>query len=141
VAERGLRLLCGLLLGLFSLNAGAAEVYRCEVQGRIEFRQTPCPADARQSKRDIEGPRPLGWVVVKGPPESAPRPPEAPARGRGNRHKDAAEARRERRCFGKRQALERLEWQMRHGYKAGQSASLHQRQRAYEAWLSRYCRE
>ena len=129
---------CALLSLSTTWTSEATEIYRCEQNGRISFRQTPCPAGAEQHKEEVSGPRPLGWVVVEGPPETS-RPARTSSHPKPRSHRDAR-ADLQRRCFDKRQALERLEWRMRHGYKAAKSASLHQRRRAYEAWLSHNCR-
>ena len=113
----------------------AVEFYRCTEDGRVEFRQTPCPA-GEQSKTRVEeqsgGMTPVEPALrlepVKQTAHTAPAP--APATGQIN----------EERCWKTEMRLQRIEQRLRAGYKASQYAKLHRSQEEYEAYLKRFCR-
>jgi hypothetical protein len=132
-------LTCALLSTAASALA-QTRVYRCISRGGdTEFRQHPCPADAREQELLVEHPD-TGWVAPAPVPDATPRKGtrggrKGPARASGK--KPAASDR----CWRKRRQLADVNWQLRRGYKAGKGVKLRRRRDDYEAYLDRYCRD
>jgi hypothetical protein len=115
-----------------------AQVYRCTAaDGSIEFRQQACvPGDAGE-QLEIQDTR-TGWI----PP--TPEPPDtkkeqAKKASTSKPAQDEADKNAER-CWKKRQQLQRVENELRAGYKPARGEKLKQRRREYEAEINRYCR-
>jgi hypothetical protein len=124
--------------------AGQAQVYRCTAaDGSIEFRQHPC-ADRQRSRRvKIEDTR-TGWVPPKPKPESA-----SDSQGPSERENAAARRRPARasdehkyaeRCWRKRQQIQRINNELRAGYRPARGERLKDRRRQYEAYVDEFCR-
>jgi hypothetical protein len=139
-------LVCGLSLVPGSGAVAQSQVYRCTApDGSIEFRQRRCDEDDSARRLEIEDTR-TGWTPPAG---SQPRSSgQSPDQTRGQRPKQTrkAPAARDReadyadRCWNKRQQLERVNAQLRAGYKPEQGVKLRRRRSEYEAYLRRYCR-
>ncbi|MBB5204944.1 hypothetical protein HNQ51_002263 [Inhella inkyongensis] len=65
-----------LLLALCGLNLQAQTLYRCEVGGKLEFRQSPCPEGGKPLR--VHAP-PVGTVTPRAPSASAPSAASTPA--------------------------------------------------------------
>jgi len=112
-------------------------VYRCLApDGAIEFRQTLCSAGADGEEISVDD-RKTGWT----PPTKAVDGPKRNDARRARDH-DAGDSKdkRDEKCFKKRQQLQDINWQLRRGYKPSKGDSLRHRRRAYEEYLTRYCR-
>ena len=125
-------LLCG-LLAVHCLAASAVSLYRCDENGVIEFRQTACEAGKEQR---IQVDNSSSGVT---PSEPGLRLKKTSEKTDSKRRKPS-KARSEKVCWGKRQQLDRIERRLRSGYKASEYQRLHDRQRAYEDYLRRFCR-
>ena len=86
---------------------------------------------------------PSGWVPASVSPESkrtrrAGRSRSEPASRGGNR---AAESKRkqEKECWRVKKRLDKLEWRMRRGYKAGKGPGLRRQRQDYEDYLRKFC--
>ncbi len=132
-------LFCG--LGLSMAPAFGAGIVRCTLaDGRVEYRQAPCPGGGGQ-EIPIRNER-LGTVVPKAKKPKSTKKKKRPARRHRHKGESAsrvARAARERRCWSKRQALEKVQDHLRHGYRASESVRLRARRDAYEAYLRRFC--
>ncbi len=129
---------CGLLLVsvLFfqAFDAGAQKVYRCNINGKIEFRQVACETgdETELYVTDQNGgltPSEPGLRLrkrVKKTDKISRRKPNGAS---------------EKQCWNKQQKLERVERRLRSGYRASQYQSLHDRQREYEDFIQRFCRQ
>ena len=132
-----------LLSWLFMAAPEAAEtVFRCTLaDGRIEFSQYTC-RDGVQEELQIED-RLVGWdaprVALKTEQQSRSNKGQ---KSRNRRLAKAARRERERRdknCWKKEQQVEKIQWRMRRGYKAGKGVELRRRRREYEAYLRKFC--
>ena len=138
LARSGLRLqflICCLLLAQ-PLSALGESLYRCDTNGVPEFRQTPCRDGRERRVQVIEA---SGGMIPSEPAlrlEKKPTKQKKPAEV----SRKPAETSNDRRCWRKRQQLERVERKLRSGYKASEYQSLHDRQREYEDYLRRFCR-
>ncbi len=125
-------LFCCLLVGE-SLPAQGVNVYRCDKNGTIEFRQTPCgdgegrPVQVKNSSSGLTPSEP--GLRLKKTSEKTDRVSHKQSKAPNEKH-----------CWKKRQQLERVERRLRAGYKASQYQRLHDRQREYEDYLRRFCR-
>ncbi len=122
--------------------ADAVKVYRCRGEdGAVEFRQWHCEQGSQQEVRVDT--TPSGWVPASVSPESkrtrrAGRSRSEPASRGGNR---AAESKRkqEKECWRVKKRLDKLEWRMRRGYKAGKGPGMRRQRRDYEDYLRKFC--
>jgi hypothetical protein len=121
--------------------AAQTNVYRCTTPaGAVEFRQFPC-ADGSDEEALVIKDRKTGWTPAT--PETG-----ATTKAAGKRRKrtqkstvkgDSSRARREERCWKKRQLLEEVNWKLRRGYKTGQGVTLRRRRQAYDDYIDHYC--
>ncbi|MEN8179950.1 MAG: thioredoxin [Pseudomonadota bacterium] len=128
-----LMLLAGLLVGVSS-TAWSVEFYRCTLNGRVEFRQTPCTAGEQEKTQVVE--QSSGMTPVE------PALRLAPAKAKRQKSKPVRETKRkpnEERCWKIEKRLERVEQRLRGGYKASQYGKLHRTQDEYEDYLKRFC--
>ncbi len=125
-----------LLLFLIDFHGAMARgvtLYRCEVDGNVEFRQTACETgdetlhNVTNSSSGLTPSEP--GVRLKKPSEKTDTVTgkEIPQGG-------------DRSCWTKRQRLERVERRLRAGYRASEYQRLHDRQREYEDYIRRFCR-
>lgn len=131
-------------LGLSLAADGAAQtrVYRCTMpNGEIEFSQRPCAAGASEQELDVEDRR-TGWTPPQPTAEPAAKPKRKSGSGKkpGSPSRKSAEARREERCWKKRQLLDEVTWKLRRGYKAGKGVALRRKRRSYEDYIDRFCK-
>ncbi|MBK1630961.1 hypothetical protein CKO31_09450 [Thiohalocapsa halophila] len=132
------------LLTLPGSLAAQAQVYRCtSADGSIEFRQHPCAERQRSRTVKIEDTR-TGWV----PPKPAPEP-KSKSRGPAGRESAASRRRAGRssdehkyaeRCWRKRQQIQRINNELRAGYRPARGERLKDRRRQYEAYVNEFCR-
>ncbi len=119
----------------YSSAVWSVELFRCTLNGGIEFRQTPCPA-GRQEKT----------VVVEQSSGMTPAEPALrlaqPKTTRQNKlsAQDTPRKPNEEKCWKLERKLEKVEQRLRGGYKASQYRSLHRKQDEYEDYLRRFCR-
>jgi hypothetical protein len=131
----GLSFLSLLLLQLICrpLLADGVQLYRCDMDGEIEFRQTACEQGDESITHLVDSNRGMT--------------PSVP----GLRLKKSSEktdtvlqtdnqSKLQARCWRKRRQLERVERHLRSGYKPSQSQRLHDRQDDYEAYIRHFCR-
>ncbi len=145
--HRGVAGLASLVYGLALLVCAAAanaqaSVYRCTaVDGSIEFRQRPCAEGAHSQALEIEDRR-SGWV----PPQPESQPPSKSAADRPARKapKRAASGTRtnpaSERCWKTRQQIERINNELRAGYKPARGERLKRRRREHEDYVNTFCR-
>ena len=133
---------CGLSLftcmGLISaccVPAGsqAVELYRCTLNGQVEFRQTPCPEGEQERTQVIE--QSSGMTPAK-PGLKLPRPKQ---RKRVKSENSVDEQPKMERCWKTEKKLEQVERHLRAGYSASEYERLHQKQDEYEGYLDRFC--
>lgn len=125
-------LLCGLLASQ-SLAAFGVSLYRCDKNNVIEFRQTPCRGGEGRRVHVINN---SNGLTPSEPGLHLKIPSEKADRVSPKVHKASSD----KRCWRKRQQLERVERKLRAGYKASEYQPLHDRQREYEDYLRRFCR-
>lgn len=115
------------------LQAEDLVVYRCDVNGVMEFRQTACERGEETLTHVIDSSRGMT------PAEPGLRLKKASEKTdtvvRTKVQPDVEE-----RCWRKRSQLERVERRLRAGYKPSQYQRLHERQDAYETYIRRFCR-
>ena len=119
----------------YSSAVWSVELFRCTLDGGIEFRQTPCPAGRQEKTVVVEqsrGMTPAEPALRLAPPKTAHQN-KLPVR-------DAARKPNEEKCWKLEQKLEKVEQRLRGGYKASQYRSLHRKQDEYEDYLRRFCR-
>lgn len=130
-----------LLLVAGSLSADTS-VYRCDTpDGVIEFSQLPCAEGANEQEIFIQD-RKTGWVPNDTPSRRTTKKTGKPRnrkRKPAGADRAAAQARREERCWKKRQLLEGVNRKLRRGYKAGQGVKLRDRRRDFEAYIRKFC--
>jgi hypothetical protein len=125
-----------------SLHAGV-RVYRCtNGAGEIELRQTYCPS-GEQEQLQVETPN-TGWVRPKRPDNgrrkgkksgaSRSRKTESGASG------DTPDQARRLSCWKAEKKLERVQRQLRQGYRAARGEKLRQQRREQEQFLRSFCR-
>jgi hypothetical protein len=121
--------------------AAQTNVYRCTTPaGAVEFRQFPC-ADGSDEEALVIKDRKTGWTPAT--PETGATT-KAAGKPRKRKQKstvkgDSSRARREERCWKKRQLLEEVNWKLRRGYKTGQGVTLRRRRQAYDDYIDHYC--
>jgi hypothetical protein len=125
-----------LSLTLFCCAATMAQgvgLYRCDIDGAIEFRQTACEEGGESRQRVTNTSSGLSssepGLRLKEKSEKADTVSKAKPRQAS-----------EMACWKKRQRLQRVERRLRTGYRASEYQRLHDRQREYEDYLSRFCR-
>jgi hypothetical protein len=130
-------LCCALLSTVLTTPALAqTTVFRCTApDGSIEFREHPCQGGVQQRELEIRDNR-TGWV----PPEPAPREQPKTQRKPKQRSAKPETDKYADRCWQKRQQIERIDNELRAGYKPARGERLKDRRREYEAFLNRYCR-
>jgi hypothetical protein len=125
-----------LLLFVPLWRTSAAEgmaLYRCNIDGEIEFRQTACREGVETRQRIIYS-------------SSGLTPSEPGLRLKKTSEKTDTVSRRktkqvsEKQCWNKHQQLDRVERRLRTGYRASEYQRLHDRQQEYEAFIHRFCR-
>jgi hypothetical protein len=125
-------LLCGLLAG-HSLSALAVSLYRCDKNGSVEFRQTPCRGGGERRIHVINS---SNGMTPSEPGLRLKKASEKPDTVSRKRRKTPSD----KQCWRKRQQLERVDHRLRAGYKASEYQRLHDRQREYEDYLRQFCR-
>ena len=131
---RGL-LLSGLIAGLTAPAAGlAVKVFRCSVDGRVEFRQTSCPTGKQERVQVTQ--QSHGMTPVK----PALRLEPNARKQKKHQHSKVNQAGNEERCWKTERKLKRIEQRLRGGYKASEYQKLHRRQDEYEEYLRQFCR-
>lgn len=70
---------CAALLAVVAIDAAAAEVYRCMIDGRVTFTDRPCDDGERIEGLPTDTPRPQRPPAGKPEAPTAPPPPRAPA--------------------------------------------------------------
>lgn len=125
-------LLIPFLVGAPGTSPGAT-LYRCEIDGRVEFRQTACEAGEESLQHVFNTSSGLT------PSEPGRRLKKMSDKSDTVKHKRPYKA-SDRECWSKRQKLEQVERHLRAGYRASEYERLHQRQRGYAAFLRRFCR-
>ncbi len=112
----------------------ALELYRCTLNGNVEFRQTPCQAGEQEKTQVIE--QSSGMT----PSKPAMRLVKEPVKPRKNSSTHPAKKRvDEERCWKTEKKLEKVEQTLRGGYKASQYQRLHRKQDEYEEYLRLFC--
>ncbi len=124
------------------LQAGVS-VYRCtDSAGRVELRQTYCPSgDQQQLQVEIGN---VGWVRSKSTAGSGQMTGAKRKTGRRTSKSEKSEApppdeARQHRCWKAKNNLERIQRQLRQGYRPAQGEKLRQRRREQEQYLQRFC--
>jgi len=131
---------CALAVVTLTATVGAqARVYRCAgADGSIEFRQQPCPRRPHSRPVTIEDTR-TGWV----PPQPEPEPQRAPSQRTNPPSQRAAAASRKdqagERCWRKRQQIQRIDDELRAGYRPARGEQLKARRRQHEAYVDAFC--
>jgi hypothetical protein len=126
-------LLLSLCVPLWSSAAEGVTLYRCDVDGNVEFRQTACQAGVEARQHVVHS-------------NSGMTPSEPGLRLKMASEKTDTVSRRktepdsEKACWHKRRQLERVEKRLRTGYRASEYQRLHDRQRDYEQFIHRFCR-
>ena len=124
-----------LICCLIPVGAGMAQgvtLYRCEIDGAIEFRQTAC-VEGEETLQHVEE-RSSGMTPSE-PGVRLKKPSEKTDTVTRKRHR----ASNDQACWRKRQRLEGVERRLRAGYKASEYQRLHDRQREYEAYIRQFC--
>jgi len=113
-------------------------VFRCTApDGSIEFRQQACQKADSSATIELKDTR-TGWTPPSG--EKA-RSSDSKKRRKKKQPttKDDADKYADR-CWAKRQQIERVNTELRAGYKTARGVKLRRRRSEYEAFISRYCR-
>ena len=132
------RLYCAFVLSWMALPlATGATLYRCTAEdGAIEFRQQACATgiEERLEVKDVK----VGWR----PPEIKTEKKKKPAAKKTRKRLESRKKQQrksDRACWNKRQQLERVEWRLKRGYKAGKGNELRFKRRQYEDYLDKFC--
>ncbi len=130
-------MLCGLALMAASQHSlSQSRVYRCtSADGAVEFSQRPCGDGIDAQIVDIQDQR-TGWV----PPTPEAEPPQEKGKKRTKPATVDAPDRYAERCWKKRQQVERINNELRSGYKPARGERLRRQRREHEAFISEYCR-
>jgi hypothetical protein len=121
--------------------AAETSVHRCtRPDGGVEFSQFPCPTGSSGEQIVVED-RKTGWTPAKSGPREQQRADRRPGSGtrKASANRDAADARREDRCWKKRQLLDEVNWRLRRGYKPSKGIELRRRRARYEDYIARFC--
>ena len=130
-----------LLLFLCADIVAETSVNRCVTpDGKIEFRQFACAADAEEEEVLIED-RKTGWEPAKTKLEKTKtRSDKSSTHNRKSDEKKlAAKAKQEEQCWKKHQMLEEVNWKLRRGYKPATGVKLRRKRRQYEEYIGRFC--
>lgn len=128
-----------LLMALAVPAAGIAAVYRCpDGSGGVVFQQVPC-VQGEEVELDV---RTTKWVA------SPKRPLPDRRRSSGSRSNDQAalarvadaERKQKQACWKANQRIERIEAELRRGYKPARGERLRQQRREQEDYLREFCR-
>jgi hypothetical protein len=125
-----------LMLILFccpAVLARGVSLYRCDIHGEIEFRQTACEEGDESLQRVTNT---SGGLSPSEPGLRLKHTSEKSGTVSRTKSRQASELQ----CWKKRQALQRVERKLRTGYRASEYQRLHDRQREYEDYLRRFCR-
>lgn len=116
-----------------------AGVFRCpDGEGGVVFQQTPCPQGV-ELELDV---RATEWVASPGlqPLQQRKRTGSA-ARQRSALARAAREERKQKQaCWKARQRIERIEAELRHGYKPSKGERLRRQRREQSDYLRAFCR-
>ena len=122
--------------------ADAVKVYRCRGEdGAVEFRQWHCEQGLQ---REVQvDTTPSGWIPPPASPDSrrarrAGKSRSKPASRSSSRSADR-KRKQEKECWRVKKRLEKLEWRMRRGYKAGRGPGLRRQRQDYEDYLRKFC--
>ncbi len=123
---------------LWSSGCWSEGIFRCvDDAGRVEFRQTPCQPGKGESV--VVNPQTVPWAKVE-----SSRASKAGASGKRVRPKRSSGTGSgevsEKQCWKKSQQLEKVQWQLRKGYKPSRGEKLRQRRRELEAFQRKFCR-
>ena len=140
LCTRGCRLLvigAAVLLGVAApVMLEAVELYRCTSNGQIEFRQTACPTGAQEKTEVVE--QSSGMTPIE-PSLRLEKPPAKPTRRTAPPDRVSRQATTEK-CWKTEKKLEKVQQQLRGGYKASRYRDLHRKQNEYEDYLRLFCR-
>ena len=122
--------------------ADNVKVYECRGRdGAVEYRQLPCDQGLQREVRVDT--TPSGWVPPRVKPESkrAGRVGKSRSRAASGRASRTAQLKQkqEKECWRVKQRLDKLEWRMRRGYKAGKGPGLRRQRREYEEYIRTFC--
>jgi hypothetical protein len=125
-----------LFLPLFCCTAAMAQgvsLYRCDIHGEIEYRQTACEEGDESRQR-----------VKNTSSGLSPSEPGLRLKHTSDRADTVTRAKprqaSELQCWKKRLTLQRVERKLRAGYRASEYQRLHDRQRECEDYIRRFCR-
>ncbi len=114
-------------------TAQGVTLYRCEVDGKVEFRQTACEAGDETLHHVINS---SSGMTPSEPGVRLKKPSETADIVTGKKIPHGTD----KACWTKRHRLERVERRLRAGYRASEYQRLHDRQREYEDYIRRFCR-
>ncbi len=122
--------------------ADAVKVYRCSGKdGSVEFRQQHCDQGRQQEVRVDT--TPTGWMPPRVKPESKrdkrARKPRSKTVSKGGNRTAELKQKQEKECWRTQKRLDKLEWKMRRGYKAGKGPGLRRQRRDHEDYLRKFC--
>jgi len=133
----------GLLL-LDSSVVLAETVIRCDLpDGRVSFSDRPCRSGIQEELK-LEDQK-VGWEAPRTPlkierKSKRERRQQAKREAAALRMARKEKARKKKDCWKKKQQIERIQWRLRRGYKAGQGRTMRYKQRELEDYLREFCR-
>lgn len=132
-------LVFSMLFGLVpTTRVESLQLYRCIHNGQVEFRQTTCPEGEQATTEVVE--QSSGVTPIEPALRLERKPaPKAKRKDRGASDKISQRANEER-CWKMEKQLEKVEQQLRGGYKASRYRELHRKQNEYEDYLRKFCR-
>jgi hypothetical protein len=139
-----LNVVIGRLITLFLLIliplAGTSAVYRCpDAEGAVLFQQLPC-SEGSEIKLDVNT---TEWANAPG--SSSPHSKKSKSKKKSDtaatqRKLAQAHKKQEQACWKARQRIEKIEWDLRKGYKPSRGERLRQQRRQQEDYLRQFCR-
>ena len=132
-----LGLCCLIGCGAFPPASWGVELYRCSLDGQVEFRQTPCAEGSQTVTRVIEQSRGMTPAKPAVRLQEKPRKPHKPAKSAESAQRKAMD---EKDCWKMEKKLGKIEQRLRAGYRASQYQELHRKQDEYEEYLRQFCR-
>jgi hypothetical protein len=133
------RLITLFLLALFPL-VGVAAVYRCpDVGGAVLFQQLPC-SEGSEVRLDVGT---TEWVNTTAKPSARSKKSKSKKKSdtaATQRKLAQANKKQEQACWKARQRIEKIEWDLRKGYKPSRGERLRQQRRQQEDYLRQFCR-